>query len=63
MVMGRCEIKDINAPEWEVVWGCGIIPQNCLLDMGNEINGDIIAHFPGGMLVCDLHEEKVVHPN
>lgn len=44
-------------------WGCGIIPQNCLLDMGNEINGDIIAYFPGGMMVCDLSEEKVIYPN
>lgn len=67
-------IKDINSPEWgtaiefeedevPVFWGCGVTPQNCLLDMGDKIDGDIIAHYPGGMLVCDLCEEEVIHSN
>jgi uncharacterized protein YcsI (UPF0317 family) len=64
-------IKDIKVPEWGVAvdfeegevpvfWGCGVTPQNCLLGMGREIEGDIIAHYPGGMLVCDLREEDVI---
>jgi uncharacterized protein YcsI (UPF0317 family) len=63
-------IKDIDKPEWGVAvkfedqevpvfWGCGVTPQNCLVDMGEEIDGDIIAHYPGGMLVCDLREEEI----
>lgn len=61
-------IKVINSPEWgvaveyEVKFGV-VTPQNRLLDMGDEINGDIITHFPGGMSVCDLREEEVIHPN
>ena len=64
-------IRDINAPEWgaavefeedevPVFWGCGVTPQNCLLELGDEIDGDVIAHYPGGMLVCDLQEEDVI---
>ena len=64
-------IRDINEPEWGVAvefekgevpvfWGCGVTPQNCLLEMGDAIEGDIIAHYPGGMLVCDLREEEVI---
>jgi len=65
-------IKDISEPEWGVAvpfeedevpvfWGCGVTPQNCLLEMGDEIEGDIIAHYPGSMLLCDLKEEDVKH--
>src|SRR5271170_5043325 len=64
-------IRNINEPEWgiavqfeedemPVFWGCGVTPQNCLLEMGDEIEGDVIAHYPGGMLVCDLQEEDVI---
>jgi uncharacterized protein YcsI (UPF0317 family) len=67
----RLGIKDIDNPEWgvkvqfekdevPVFWGCGVTPQNCLLEMGRDIEGDIISHYPGGMLVCDLHEEDVI---
>jgi len=67
----RLGIRDIKKPEWglpvefegdevPVFWGCGVTPQNCLLEMGGEIEGNIIAHYPGGMLVCDLREEEVL---
>jgi uncharacterized protein YcsI (UPF0317 family) len=64
-------IRDIDAPEWgdcvafregevPVFWGCGVTPQNCLLEIGDEIEEDVIAHYPGGMLICDLMEDEVV---
>lgn len=64
-------IRDIDAPEWgdrvairegevPVFWGCGVTPQNCLLETGDEMEEDVIAHYPGGMLVCDLMEDQVV---
>lgn len=64
-------IRDIDEPEWGVAvefedgevpvfWGCGVTPQNCLLQMGDEIEGHVVAHYPGGMLVCDLREEDVI---
>jgi uncharacterized protein YcsI (UPF0317 family) len=64
-------IRDIDAPEWgdrvtfregevPVFWGCGVTPQNCLLETGDEIEEDVIAHYPGGMLVCDLMEDQVL---
>jgi uncharacterized protein YcsI (UPF0317 family) len=64
-------IRDIHKPEWgmavvfetdevPVFWGCGVTPQNCVLDMGEQIEGDVIGHFPGGMLLCDLREEEVL---
>jgi len=64
-------IKDIEKPEWgeavefwegevPVFWGCGVTPQNCLLEMGDQVQGDVITHYPGGMLVCDLREEDVI---
>jgi uncharacterized protein YcsI (UPF0317 family) len=64
-------IKDIEKPEWgealsiekgeiPVFWGCGVTWQNCLLEMGDQIQGDVITHYPEGMLVCDLLEEDVI---
>lgn len=46
--------------EVPIFWGCGVTPQNCLVEMGKEIEGNVIAHYPSGMLVCDLREEVIL---
>lgn len=40
-----------------VFWGCGVTPQNAVIAAGLE--GTVMAHSPGHMLVLDVREEDV----
>ncbi len=66
-------IRDLGAPEWgdcvevdgeggevPVFWGCGVTPQNAVMSLGGVeggVEGIVMAHCPGAMLVCDLGVE------
>lgn len=43
--------------EIPVYWGCGVTPQNVVMSSG--IEGIVIGHMPGQMLVMDLKNENV----
>lgn len=66
-------ITDLSQPDWgdavdirpgevPVYWGCGVTPQNVLLDAGLPI---CITHSPGHMLIADVAEdaETTILPN
>lgn len=53
----RVEIKDNEVP---VFWGCGVTPQNCLMEIGDQIEGNVMSHYPGGVLACDLRQMDVL---
>lgn len=46
---------DENVP---VFWGCGVTPQDAV--MNAPIEGAIMAHYPGEMLVMDCREDDVL---
>ena len=46
---------DDNVP---VFWGCGVTPQAAVMQAGLE--GTIMAHYPGEMLVMDCREDDVL---
>lgn len=50
------EIADDEIP---VFWACGVTPQLAVESVGHLIDGAVIAHSPGSMLVCDLKDEEV----
>jgi uncharacterized protein YcsI (UPF0317 family) len=43
--------------EVPVFWGCGVTPQDAVL--GKAVEGVVLGHLPGHMLVLDLKEEDV----
>ena len=70
----RLGIKDIDKPDFgggrmgfregevPVFWGCGVTPQAAVVSAGNKIEGKVMAHTPGHMLVLDLTEEEMFRP-
>jgi uncharacterized protein YcsI (UPF0317 family) len=44
--------------EIPVFWGCGVTPQEAVMKAGLE--GTIMAHAPGHMLVLDCHDWDIV---
>lgn len=44
--------------EIPVFWACGVTPQEAVCRA--EIEGVVMAHVPGHMLVCDLRDSQVV---
>jgi uncharacterized protein YcsI (UPF0317 family) len=46
-----------DSGEIPVFWGCGVTPQNAVL--GHAVEGIVLGHMPGHMLVLDLKEEDV----
>ena len=46
---------DENVP---VFWGCGVTPQEAV--MNAPLEGPIMAHYPGEMLVMDCREDDVL---
>lgn len=61
-------IRDINHPDYgeavgkeddevSVFWGCGVTPQNCIL---NNRLPMVITHKPGSMLISDLTNQQVL---
>ncbi|ESK84966.1 duf1445 domain protein [Moniliophthora roreri MCA 2997] len=53
--------SDIRAGEVPVYWGCGVTPQQVVIDSG--IPGTVISHAPGHMLVLDQHIADVCRFN
>ncbi|KAF8537887.1 hypothetical protein BDD12DRAFT_917891 [Trichophaea hybrida] len=60
-------IKDLSKPEWgervelkegevPVFWGCGVTPQVAVMAAGEKVEGTVMAHSPGHMLVLDVTE-------
>ncbi|PGH09857.1 hypothetical protein AJ79_05583 [Helicocarpus griseus UAMH5409] len=44
-----------------VFWGCGVTPQEAV--MRANLQGVVMAHAPGHMLVMDVKEDEVLDPN
>ena len=67
----RLGIKDIDQPDFgggrsvfrerevPVFWDCGVTPQAAVMAAGSMIEGKVVAHTPGHMLVLDLTEEEM----
>jgi uncharacterized protein YcsI (UPF0317 family) len=64
-------IKDIYSPEWgdaplslmedelvPVFWGCGVTPQEAV--MRAKLEGVVMGHAPGHMIVLDLKEGDII---
>ena len=45
--------------EIPVFWGCGVTPQEGIMRAGNKIDGLVMGHCPGHMLVMDVDEERI----
>ena len=65
--MRELGIVDLDKPHWgdapeirqgeiPVFWGCGVTPQDMIMQAGDKIKGIVIAHKPGCMLVLDVNE-------
>jgi uncharacterized protein YcsI (UPF0317 family) len=63
-------IEDIDRPDFgdgvtiredevPVVWGCGVTPQVAVIAAKDKIQGKVMAHRPGHMLVLDITEEEL----
>lgn len=50
--------SEIREGEVAVYWGCGVTPQLSVMD--SEIEGIVVGHRPGMMLLCDLKDEDVL---
>jgi uncharacterized protein YcsI (UPF0317 family) len=46
--------------EVPVFWGCGVTPQEAVVRAGDQIQGTVMAHAPGHMLLLDSRDEDVV---
>ncbi|ETS77505.1 hypothetical protein PFICI_11379 [Pestalotiopsis fici W106-1] len=46
--------------EVPVFWGCGVTPQEAVVKAGDKIQGTVMAHAPGHMLLLDSRDEDVV---
>lgn len=45
--------------EVPVFWGCGVTPQEAVMRAGKSIEGTVMAHAPGHMLVIDSRDEDI----
>ncbi|KAH6656392.1 DUF1445 domain-containing protein [Truncatella angustata] len=55
--LGQAFGSDEEVP---VFWGCGVTPQEAVMRAGAAIEGTVMAHAPGYMLVVDSKDEDVV---
>lgn len=53
--LGHCEGDDEEIP---VFWGCGVTPQEAVMRAG--LQGTIMAHAPGHMLVLDCRDWDIM---
>lgn len=69
--IGRLGIADLGKPEYgdstelaedeiPVFWGCGVTAQEAAMSVADKIEGLIIGHFPGHMLVLDITDEDII---
>lgn len=42
-----------------MLWGYGITPQAAVMEVAEKIQGPVMAHAPGHMLVLDARDEDV----
>lgn len=49
---------DIENDEIPIFWGCGVTPQLAVATVGNSIEGPVISHAPGSMLILDITYEQ-----
>ena len=66
----RLGISDLSCPDYgdaieiaddeiPVFWACGVTPQLAVETVGHLINGTVIGHSPGSMLLCDLKDDDM----
>ncbi|OCF36242.1 hypothetical protein I316_02115 [Kwoniella heveanensis BCC8398] len=48
------DASEIREGEVAVYWGCGVTPQNVVMGLGDKIDGIVMGHEPGQMLILDL---------
>lgn len=51
---------EIAEDEIPVFWGCGVTAQVAAMSVAHKIDGLIIGHVPGHMLVLDIKDEEIV---
>lgn len=51
------DASEIREGEVAVYWGCGVTPQLSVMD--SKIEGLVVGHAPGHMLVLDMKNEEV----
>jgi len=49
--------SEIKEGEVAVYWGCGVTPQLSVMD--SAIEGIVVGHRPGMMLLCDIEDEEM----
>lgn len=47
----------ISEDEIPVFWACGVTPQLAIETVGHLIDGPVISHTPGCMLLCDVKDD------
>ncbi|KAH7023258.1 hypothetical protein EDB80DRAFT_674827 [Ilyonectria destructans] len=52
------ELRNEDAEEVPVFWGCGVTPQEAVMRAG--LTGTVMAHAPGHMLVLDAVDKDIV---
>ncbi|ODV93129.1 hypothetical protein PACTADRAFT_72204 [Pachysolen tannophilus NRRL Y-2460] len=68
----RLGINDLNSPDYgsfvemepdeiPVFWACGVTPQLAIETVGEKIDGIVMTHTPGHMLILDITDEEVVN--
>lgn len=50
---------ELEEGEVPVFWGCGVTPQLAAAEVSDKVNGTIMAHAPGHMIVIDVKDEEV----
>lgn len=69
--LARLGIEDLRKPDYgdatelaedeiPVFWGCGVTAQVAAMSVASQIEGNIIGHAPGCMLVLDIQDEDIV---
>ncbi|GAA5855403.1 hypothetical protein JCM9279_006470 [Rhodotorula babjevae] len=51
------EVSEVREGEVPVYWGCGVTPQNVIME--SKLPECVLGHAPGHMLVLDLRDEEV----
>lgn len=58
-----CEANEGEPPashrETPIFWGCGVTPQEAVMKAGARIDGMVMAHLPGHMLLLDVTDAQI----
>lgn len=66
----RLGIRDLEEPDFgefagipegqiPVFWACGVTPQLAVMQLGGDIEGSVMGHLPGHMLILDVTDEEI----